>query len=80
MLYYKISDYLRSQGKDDSAFMGSASALYDYVSAQWDETCGGGIWWSGAHDYKNAIVNQLYILTSANGYLRTGNQTYLDNA
>jgi predicted alpha-1,6-mannanase (GH76 family) len=61
--------------------MGSASALYDYVAAEWDETsCGGGVWWSGARDYKNAIVNELFILTSANGYLRTGNQTYLDNA
>ncbi|KAF8590706.1 glycoside hydrolase family 76 protein [Ramaria rubella] len=38
------------------------------------------VWWSGAHDYKNAVTNELYILTSANGYLRTRNQTYLDNA
>lgn len=80
LFYYKVSDYLKSHGEDYSNFMGSAAAIYDYVSAQWDDTCGGGLWWSGAHDYKNAIVNELYILTSADGYLRTGNQTYLDNA
>jgi hypothetical protein len=80
LLYYKIADYLKWQGKDYRNFMGSAAGIYDYVSAQWDNTCGGGLWWSGAHDYKNAIVNELYLVTSANGYLRNGNQTYLNNA
>ncbi|KIJ38399.1 glycoside hydrolase family 76 protein, partial [Sphaerobolus stellatus SS14] len=79
--FWKMADYRASKGEDISALMGSAAAIYDYVSAEWDETvCGGGVWWSGARDYKNAVTNELYILTSANGYLRTGNQTYLDNA
>ena len=38
------------------------------------------VWWSGARDYKNAITNELFILTSAQYYLRTGNQVYLNNA
>eukprot|EP01124_Arcella_intermedia_P023810 TRINITY_DN3869_c0_g1_i1.p1 TRINITY_DN3869_c0_g1~~TRINITY_DN3869_c0_g1_i1.p1 ORF type:complete len:374 (-),score=63.08 TRINITY_DN3869_c0_g1_i1:11-1132(-) len=80
LYYYKVSDYLNFLGQDDSSFVGSAGAIYDYVSAQWDDVCGGGLWWSGAHDYKNAIVNELFILTSASGFLRTGNQTYLQNA
>jgi hypothetical protein len=80
LYYYSVADYLKANGRDNSHFMGSAQGIYDYVSAQWDDTCGGGLWWSGAHDYKNAVTNELYLLTSANGYLRNGNQTYLENA
>jgi len=80
LLYYKISDYLNAHGKDSSQFMGSAADIYNYVSTAWDDHCGGGLWWSGARDYKNAITNQLYLLTSAEGYIRTGNPIYLENA
>ena len=38
------------------------------------------VWWSGAHTYKNAITNELFLLTSATAYLRTRNSTYLTNA
>lgn len=38
------------------------------------------VWWSTAHTYKNAITNQLFLYVSADGYLRGGGQTYLDNA
>jgi hypothetical protein len=38
------------------------------------------VWWSTAHTYKNAITNELFLLTSAAGYLRTKNETYLENA
>ena len=38
------------------------------------------VWWSSARDYKNAVTNELFLLTSASGYLRTGNQDYLTNA
>ena len=59
-------------------------------------TCGGGgeqacmfprarltyypVWWSSGKTYKNAITNELFVLTSAEGYIRNGDQTYLDNA
>jgi hypothetical protein len=38
------------------------------------------VWWSSKKTYKNAITNELFLYTSAVGYLRTQNQTYLDNA
>jgi len=38
------------------------------------------VWWSSAHTYKNAITNELFLLTSASGFLRTNNQEYLTNA
>jgi len=61
--------------------MNSAAAIYKIIAGEWDTTtCGGGVWWSSAHSYKNAITNELFLLTSASGYLRTHDQTYLDNA
>ncbi|EPQ57052.1 Six-hairpin glycosidase [Gloeophyllum trabeum ATCC 11539] len=78
---WKIADYKNARGQDASAYLSSAAKVYDIVAAQWDDTvCGGGVWWSSANTYKNAITNELFLLTSASGYLRTGNQTYLDNA
>jgi len=59
---------------------GSASQLYEIVSVFWDDTCGGGVWWSAAKTYKNAITNHLYLYTSAVGYLRGYGDTYLQNA
>ncbi|KAG8863997.1 hydrolase 76 protein [Tulasnella sp. 330] len=78
---WKIADYLQARGRDASGYLKSASELYDLVAAQWDTTnCGGGVWWSTAKTYKNAITNELFLYTSANGYLRTGQASYLENA
>ena len=38
------------------------------------------VWWSSDKTYKNTITNELFVLTSAEGYIRNGNKTYLDNA
>ncbi|KAF8556149.1 glycoside hydrolase family 76 protein [Imleria badia] len=77
---WKIGDYKASRGEDYSQYMSSSLAIYAMVAAQWDDTCGGGVWWSSAHTYKNAITNELFLLTSAQAYSRTGNKTYLQNA
>ncbi|KAG8213667.1 glycoside hydrolase family 76 protein [Butyriboletus roseoflavus] len=77
---WKISDYKASRGESYSQYMSSSLTIYDMVAAQWDDTCNGGVWWSSAHTYKNAITNELFLLTSAEAYLRTRNTTYLENA
>ncbi|CAA7263178.1 unnamed protein product [Cyclocybe aegerita] len=61
-------------------FQNSAKKIYDIIAGQWDSTCGGGVWWSTAHTYKNAVTNELFLLLSASGFLRFGDQAYLDNA
>ena len=38
------------------------------------------VWWSSAHTYKNAITNELFLLTSAEAYIRTRNEIYYQNA
>lgn len=50
------------------------------IADQWDDTCGGGVWWSTAHTYKNAVTNELFLLTSAQAYTRFGGDQYLTNA
>ncbi|KAL1739611.1 glycoside hydrolase, partial [Schizophyllum fasciatum] len=45
-----------------------------------DNYCGGGVWWSSAHDYKNTVTNGLFMHLSAALYIRTRNSDYLDNA
>ena len=77
---WKVADYKSSKGQDASAYNNAAANIYDIIAGQWDDTCGGGVWWSTAHTYKNSVTNELFLLTSAEGYNRSKNQTYLDNA
>jgi len=77
---WKIADYKGARGQDTTPYLNAASKIYDIIAGQWDNTCGGGVWWSTAHTYKNAITNELFLLISANGYLRNRNPTYLANA
>ncbi|KAF8161061.1 glycoside hydrolase family 76 protein [Crassisporium funariophilum] len=78
---WKIADYKANRGLANAAYLSSASKIYDIIAGQWDNTvCGGGVWWSTAHTYKNAVTNELFLLLSAQGFLRNGNQAYLANA
>ncbi|KAF9071688.1 Six-hairpin glycosidase [Rhodocollybia butyracea] len=77
---WKIADYKSARGLSNSAYLDAAATIYNLMEAQVDDTCGGGIWWSTAHTYKNAVTNELFIYASADGFLRGGGETYLNNA
>ncbi|KAJ7647351.1 glycoside hydrolase family 76 protein [Roridomyces roridus] len=79
---WKIADYKINRGLNATPYLNSALTVYNIVAAQWDpSTCGGGVWWSTAHTYKNAITNQLFLLTSAVGAINFPNQApFLANA
>ncbi|KAL0581316.1 hypothetical protein V5O48_000692 [Marasmius crinis-equi] len=77
---WKMADYKANRGQSNTAFLNSASKIYDIIAGQWDNVCGGGVWWSTAHTYKNAITNELFLLLSAQGFRRGFGQKYLDNA
>ncbi|KAJ7860316.1 glycoside hydrolase family 76 protein [Mycena leptocephala] len=78
---WTMADYKKLRGEANvDTFLISAGQLYDKIAANWDDVCGGGVWWTTDHGYKNAITNELFLTLSARGYLRTGNQTYLENA
>ncbi|KAF5348748.1 hypothetical protein D9758_006833 [Tetrapyrgos nigripes] len=78
---WKMGDYKINRGiSNANAYFNAANTIYNIIAGQYDNQCGGGVWWSTAHTYKNAVTNELFLLLSAQGFRRGFGQNYLDNA
>ncbi len=67
----------------DPKYLNEAMAIFSTMTAGWDGTCGGGLWWSTDRAYKNAITNELFLLAAARLHRRlasdgTGAGSYYD--
>ena len=67
----------------DTTYLDMAKRIFTFMTGGWDpSTCGGGVWWSLARSYKNAIANELFLSLAAALHLRTpgdqGQGSYLD--
>ncbi len=48
------------------AYLSMAETIFAAMTGAWDTaTCGGGVWWSTAKTYKNAIPNELFLTIAA---------------
>ena len=66
----------------NGAYLTMAKTIFSNISAGWDSTCNGGIWWSKDRTYKNAIPNELFLELATRLHERTsgdnGSGSYLD--
>ena len=63
-----IDAYDLTKNKD---YLDMASSIFADMAKEWDNTCGGGIWWSKDRRYKNAIANELFLSVAAHLANRT---------
>lgn len=49
----------------EKQYLAMAKVIFSDMAGGWDETCGGGIWWSKDRGYKNAIANELFLSVAA---------------
>ena len=46
-------------------YLQMAESIFADMTTGWDNICSGGIWWSKAKSYKNAIANELFLSVAA---------------
>lgn len=46
-------------------YLHTAQNIFTNMTTGWDNTCGGGLWWSKKRAYKNAIANELFLSVAA---------------
>jgi predicted alpha-1,6-mannanase (GH76 family) len=62
----------------DRRYLDAAETIFAQMRGGWDDSCRGGLWWSTARTYKNAITNELFLTLAARLHQRApGGGDYL---
>ncbi len=66
----------------DTRYLRTAQRAIDFMWSHHDDYCGGGLWWTVRHTYKNAVTNELFISAAAqlSQRLEQGGEVYLERA
>jgi predicted alpha-1,6-mannanase (GH76 family) len=59
----------------NQAYLSQAKDIFADMTGGWGSTCGGGIWWSKARGYKNAIANEIFLQVAIALHDRTPGDT-----
>jgi predicted alpha-1,6-mannanase (GH76 family) len=66
----------------EARYLNMSKTIFANMAGGWDSHCEGGIWWRKDKRYKNAIANELFLLTAIRLHQRTpgdeGANSYLD--
>jgi predicted alpha-1,6-mannanase (GH76 family) len=49
----------------NSSYLSMAETIFTYMTGGWDNVCDGGIYWTTARSYKNAVANELFLDVAA---------------
>jgi predicted alpha-1,6-mannanase (GH76 family) len=55
----------------NTRYLDAAKTIFAHNANAWDDTCGGGVWWTTQKTYKNAITNELFLTLAAQLHQRT---------
>lgn len=59
----------------NTSYLNMAKTIFNTMTNAWSSHCNGGIWWSTAQSYKNAVANNLFMLTAIRLHQRTPTDT-----
>lgn len=55
----------------NGSYLNMARTIFANMTNAWDSHCNGGLWWSTARTYKNAIPNELFLFVATRLHQRT---------
>jgi predicted alpha-1,6-mannanase (GH76 family) len=55
----------------NTSYLNMAKTIFNAMTNAWSSHCNGGIWWSTGQTYKNAVANNLFMLTAIRLHQRT---------